>query len=312
MAMISWPFDSTVTDDGYGNPVYSRAYSSDVLARILKKYFRDGVFSTTEDCLQVLETTGMKVSVHAGDGLIQGRHCYLETAQELSIETAHQTLPRIDLVVLRLNLSVSALSILPFVVSGTPASSPSAPGLTRNSTVYELALAEVLIPAASASIPQSRITDTRLDSARCGVVASILGDTDTSTYYAQIAADLAGFKADREADFDAWFAAIVDQLGENVATNLYNLIAKYKAKNTTVTLATADWTGSGPYTQVKSVAIVPANCALHSSPAESSRTAYTDADVHVSAASSGSVTFTAKKIPAAALTVNLSVSEVDA
>lgn len=312
MAMISWPFDSTVSDDGYGNPVYSRAYSSDVLARILRKYFRDGVFNTVTDALRVVEDTGMHVKIKAGDGLVLGRHCYLEADEQLDIAAAHATLARIDLVVLRLNLGMSALGILPFVVMGTPAASPAAPALTRNSTVWELCLAEVRVGAGAMSILQSAITDVRLDNGRCGVVASIIGDTDTSTYYAQIAADLAGFKADREADFDAWFAAIVDQLGENVATNLYNLIAKYKAKNTTVTLATADWIGSGPYTQVKSVAIVSANCTLHSGPAESSRTAYTDADVHVSAASSGSVTFTAKKIPAAALTVNLSVSEVDA
>jgi hypothetical protein len=313
MAMISWPFDSTVSDDGYGNPVYSRTYSSDVLARILRKYFRDGVFNTTVDSLRVLASTGMQVAINPGDGLIKGRHCYLEAAQTLAVATAHATLERIDLVVLRLDLGVTALSITPAIVTGTPAASPSAPSLTRNSTIWELALAELRIHAASASIPQSVITDTRLDSTRCGVVATIIGDTDTSTYYAQIAADLAAFKADREADFDAWFADLQAALDENVVTNLYAAINKYKAKKAQAVLAIAGWTGSAaPYEQVESVAIVPASCVLFAGPVAASRAAYMAAEVYVYSASAGSVTFRAKKIPTAELTVDIAISEVDA
>lgn len=312
MAMISWPFDSTVTYDGQGNPIYSKTYSSDVLANILRKYFRDGVFTDDEDAFDVVEGADMVISVNPGHCLIRGRHGYNEAATSLAISAADPSLPRIDLVVLRLNLSVGALSIELFLVNGTAAVTPAAPALTRNSTVYELALAEIRVAAGATAITQANITDTRLDSDRCGVVASIVGDTNTSTYYAQIAADLAEFKAGREAEFDAWFADIQGQMEGDIATNLLNAINKYKAKNTTVTIATGDWSGTGPYTVTKSVALVPANCALHSGPDETSRTAYMAADVHVSAASTGSVTFTAKKLPTASLTVNLSVSEVDA
>lgn len=311
--MISWPFDSTLTVDGYGNPVYSRAYSSDVLARILRKYFNDGVFNTVADSLRVLESTGMNVDLNPGDCLIQGRHGYLESLETLAIAASHATLPRKDLVVLRLNLAVGGLSILPFVLTGTPAASPAVPTVTRNSTVYEIALAEVHVAAAAAAIPQSAITDTRLDSARCGVVASILGDTNTSTYYAQIAADLAGFKATQEADFTEWFNDLQALLDENVVTNLTNLINKYKAKKAQAVLAIAGWTGSAdPYSQTESVAIIPANCVLHVCPTAASRAAYIAADVYAYEASTGSVTFRAKKIPTAELTVEIAVSEVDA
>ena len=224
MAMVSWPFDSTVTYDGQGNPIYAKAYSSDVLANILRKYFRNGVFTDEEGCFQVLENGGMRVQVSPGHCLIQGRHGYNEAAATLTVSNADPALPRIDLVVLRLNLGVSALSIEPFIVTGSTAVSPAAPALTRNSTVYEIALAEIHVAAGASAITQAVITDTRLDSSRCGVVASIIGDTDTSTYYAQIAADLAAFKAGREADFDAWFAGIVDILDTSTAGNLLNRI----------------------------------------------------------------------------------------
>jgi hypothetical protein len=310
---VSWPFNSTVTQDTDGNPIYSRTYSADVVARILSKYFRNGVFSDDDSSLQVLEADGMTVDVQPGDALINGHHFYEEAVRTLTVQAANATLDRIDSVVLRLNLAVDALTIDLYVVHGTAASTPTAPDLTRNASVYELGLANLFIAKNTTTITQQRITDTRLDSTRCGIVASIIGDTDTSTYYAQIAAALAAFKATEQASFTAWFEGIQDALGEDAAGNLLNLINKYKAKNATVTLAVADWAASGSvYTQTKTVSIVPANCALHVSPAWESREAYNDAEVGVSAASTGSVTFTATSIPAAEMTVNLSVSEVDA
>jgi hypothetical protein len=53
------------------------------------------------------------------------------------------------------------------------------------------------------SISADRITDTRLDTQRCGVVSSI-SEFDTSAFYDQIEADLAHFKNENEAEFEAW------------------------------------------------------------------------------------------------------------
>ncbi|MEA4928515.1 MAG: hypothetical protein VB104_07540 [Candidatus Limiplasma sp.] len=332
---VSWPFDSTLSQDTEGNPIYSRAYSSDVLARILSKYFRNGVFSDVSTSLQVEANEGMTVVVNPGAANINGRQFYEESDRVLTVQAANASLDRIDTVVLRLDLAIEALTIDLYVVPGTAAATPSAPALTRNASIYELGLANLFIAKNTTSITQQRITDTRLDSERCGVVASIIGDTDTGAYYAQVQADLAGFKAveqaafaawsgttktameawiaTEQAAFAAWFATVQSTLGSDVAGNLLNLINKYKARNVTVTLAEADWVaGGGVYTQVKAVSIVPANCALHASPAWASREAYNDAECGVSAASAGSVTFTATSVPADALTVNLSVSEVDA
>ncbi|HPS80256.1 MAG TPA: hypothetical protein PLP25_00170 [Candidatus Limiplasma sp.] len=221
---ISWPFDSTVTEDTEGNPIYSRTYSANVLARILQKYFRNGVFNDVSTGLQVVQSTGMAVTVKPGDALINGRHFYEESERGMMIAAANASLDRIDTIVCRLNLGVSALSIDLYVLTGTPAASPTAPELTRNASVYELGLANVLIVKNTTSIPQARITDTRLDSDRCGVVASIVGDTDTSAYYAQIQDDLAAFKSTEQAAFIAWFENVQNILDENAAGNLLNLI----------------------------------------------------------------------------------------
>ena len=60
------------------------------------------------------------------------------------------------------------------VVDGTPAATPSAPALTRTSDVYELGIADVLIPAAAISIATNNITDTRLNTSLCGLVNSLV------------------------------------------------------------------------------------------------------------------------------------------
>jgi hypothetical protein len=251
--MISWPFDSTVTEDTEGNPIYSRTYSSDVLATILRKYFNDGVFGDDSTEFQVVEASDMTVTVEPGHALIQGRHCYEESERTLTVQAANASLDRIDTVVLRLDLSTTALSIDLYIVEGTAAATPTQPDLTRNSTIWELGLANLYITRNVTTVTQDRITDTRLDSERCGVVASIVGDTDTSTWYAQIAADLASFKATQEADFNTWYATIQGVLGEDEGGNLLNLINEHAAKSYSISLPASGWSDSAPYTQTASL-----------------------------------------------------------
>lgn len=232
---VSWPFDSTLTQDGDGNPVYSRTYSSDVLAAILARYFRNGVFASPSDGLQVLQNEGMTVLVKAGAANLNGRQFLEESDRVLAVQAAHASLDRIDTVVLRLNLDQSVLAVDLYMLTGTAAVTPAAPALTRNASVWELGLANPFIVKNATGITQQRITDTRLDDTRCGIVASIVGDTDTTAYYAQIAAELAAFKAGREADFDAWFALIQNTLGADAAGNLLNLIQALQENDVTLT-----------------------------------------------------------------------------
>ena len=56
---------------------------------------------------------------------------------------------------------------------------------SRNSSVYELCLAEVLVEGGSTEIKQSNITDTRLLNDVCGMCSS-LAEIDTQTLYTQM------------------------------------------------------------------------------------------------------------------------------
>ena len=261
---VSWPFDSTLTHDGEGNPLYSRAYSSDVIARVLSRYFSNGVFVNPSSGLQVLQHEAMTVMVKPGAANVNGRHFEEEQERVLAVQAAHESLDRIDTVVLRLNLEQSILSVDLYVVMGQAEVSPAPPQLTRNASVWELGLANLFIAKGSTVLPQYRITDTRLDSERCGVVASIIGDTDTTAFYAQVQADLQAFRQQEQAAFtawrlaqyelfEAWFTQAQDVLGADAAGNLLALINQRTPLMMTVTLPMSGWSAAKPYTQTVAV-----------------------------------------------------------
>ncbi len=261
---VSWPFDSTLTEDAQGNPVYSHAYSSDLIARILSRYFRDGVFMNPSTNLQVLQNEGMTVLVKEGAANIRGRHFLEEADRVLAVQAADAALDRIDTVVLRLNLDHSVLGIDLYIVKGTAAATPVAPELTRNVSMWELGLANLFIAKGVGSVTQQRITDTRLDGTRCGVVASVVGDTDTAAFYAQVQADLAAFRATEQAGFsqwqttqravfDAWLAQVQNALGGDVAGNLLGMIQQRVPLAFTASLPASGWSASAPYAQTVQV-----------------------------------------------------------
>jgi len=261
---VSWPFDSVLTQDGEGNPLYSRAYSSDVIARVLARYFRNGVFANPSTGLQVLQNEGMTILVKEGAANINGRHFLEEQDRVLTVQAADASLDRIDTVVLRLNLEMTMLNVDLYIVKGVAAATPSAPDLTRNASVWELGLANLFIAKGVATVTQERITDTRLQSERCGVVASVVGDTDTEAFYTQVQADLAAFRTQAQADFlqwsdteraafDAWFDHVRNTLGEDTAGALLTLIEQHAPQQKTATLAADGWSVAAPYTQTVAV-----------------------------------------------------------
>lgn len=205
--MQSYPFTSQVTYDDEGLPLYDRAVDSAFLRKVFAAYFSDGIFYNPTNALQVVAGTGMQVQVNPGICHIQGAMGIETNLRTLSL-TAAGSQPRIDTVVARLDLSQAVRSIELYVKTGTPAARPSAPSLTRDSTIWEIGLANVSVGANVGTISQSNITDTRLDTSRCGMVAQTIGDLDTSPYFAQLTAQIAAHQEEAETQIALLKAAI--------------------------------------------------------------------------------------------------------
>lgn len=317
MSMISFPFDSSISSyDENGYPIYDRASTSADFALLFSSFLKNGVFGA--QMCEVLAGSGMTATVGLGKFLIDGRFGSVkDTVETVTFEAASSSYGRYDTVVLRRDLSTSVNNMVCAVVTGTPSRSPSAPALTRDASVWELGIANVYIPARSTAISQANITDTRLDNSRCGLVAAILTDLDTTSLYTQIQAELARFVAVQEADFAEWFATIQGTLEGDVAANLAGQVAeiqtqmdyKLSATHREAVLSAAAWSASAPYTQTVTLPGVTANSHLDVSCAPDSIEAYAKAFVRASAQGENTLTFTASKKPAVDLTAYVRVLE---
>lgn len=217
--MQAFPLDSHVTYESDGTPVYDRAVTSAPLRKLIKKLVTDGVLPNPSTNMQVSAGAGMNVLVEAGFALCNGCMSLEETQRTLAVQASDTTHDRIDTVVLRLNDNDSVRSCDLYVLQGIASASPVRPTLTRTESVWEIGLADLFITPNSSEISNQRITDTRYETERCGIISAI-SEFDTTSIYNQVQADLAGFKAEEQAHFIEWFDYMKDQLSEDAAGNL--------------------------------------------------------------------------------------------
>lgn len=231
--MIGFPFDSHVTFESDGTPVYDRAITSAPLRKLIAKLLTDGILPNPSTNLQVEVGSGMNVVVNSGFAICAGGLKLEENQRTLAIQAADSNYDRIDTVVLRWNDNDSERICDLYIVEGIPAASPLRPELTRTESIWELGLADLFINKNSSAISNQRITDTRYETARCGIISAI-SEFDTTTLYQQVQADLAGFKASEQADFITWFNDIKGQLSEDAAGNLQKQIGTLESLKTEV------------------------------------------------------------------------------
>lgn len=246
---------------------YDRVYLASQFAAYFASFIGNGVYASKSDKLQVVEQDlqGMAVNVLGGQGWINGYWYENTESISLAIDVADGVLNRIDSVVLRLGFSERNMWVA--IKKGTPATSPSAPALTRNADYYELQLATIDVPASSIKITQAQITDTRMNQNVCGWVTGVVDQLDTTTLFNQFEAYFEEFKAvyekayvdwtdeqkvayinwitSRENQFDewydehttswqeqfnTWFATIQGQLSGDIATQLQSQITALNEK----------------------------------------------------------------------------------
>ena len=236
---------------------HDRTYKAEDWAEYFASFIGNGVFPVPSTGLQVVANDGMKLNVKTGKAWING-YFYFNTG-DLAVElgTADGQLNRIDRVVVRWDLTNRIMSVK--VKSSSFSMSPTAPALQRDTDVYELALADIYVGAGVTAITQSKITDQRLNTSLCGVVAAVVQQIDTAAFNAQLQAwfaeyqslsaaeyntlvsymnslklqgnaqydafeqHMTDFETQAAADFNAWFSGLQDVLDENAATNLLNI-----------------------------------------------------------------------------------------
>lgn len=184
--MRSFPWTSTadgLDDDGFPN--YDRVSTAEDLQGLFSHFFSTGVATDRDGGMQVVAGSNMNVTVKSGWCCISGTFGLEPDDRTIALQGSDPTYDRIDTIVARWNKNVDARYIELYAVQGTPAAQPARPTLNRSASVYEIGLADVFVPAGSSSITQQRITDTRLETGRCGAMTPFV-TIDTTGIYDQL------------------------------------------------------------------------------------------------------------------------------
>lgn len=115
-----------------------------------------------------------------------GKVAALKAAVSLDMGVSDSTYPRIDAVVLQFDANKNSTAVV--VKQGAAASAPVAPAVSRTEALYELHLYHVRREAGATVVTAADITDLRLDSNYCGLMADSVTRVDTSQISAQISA----------------------------------------------------------------------------------------------------------------------------
>lgn len=102
----------------------------------------------------------------------------------LAVPVSDGALDRIDRIVLRFDKAQNRSDLM--LLTGNPSSSPVAPAISRTSLVYDLALYDIRIPAASVSVTVSNVTSNILDETLCGIMRDGVTQIPTSLLQQQV------------------------------------------------------------------------------------------------------------------------------
>ena len=157
-----------------------RVYTAADFANYFASFISNGVVSGGA-FLRVSRTVGMSFRLSAGRAFINGYFYENRIVPfDMTLQPASATLPRIDRIVLRLDLRQEGRRIAAAVKTGIPAAAPVAPTLQRDSQIWELGLADIRVNAGTLEVLASNVTDLRLSPELCGIVTGVLDQPDFS------------------------------------------------------------------------------------------------------------------------------------
>ena len=219
MAIQSYFFNAVLNDG-----TYDRIYNAEDVTSYLDLLVGNGVFPNPSTMLQVRASSGMNVIVGAGAGWING-HKMINTADlTLTLDASDVLLNRIDDVIFYVDFNQRTMGIE--VKKGTLATNAVAPTLQRDTSRYEMCLAQIAVNKQVSAITASMITDTRGNSNLCGFVQGLVQQADTTTLFESW-----------QNGFETWFEAIQSQFEQGkVFKRLEGQVTTTQANQATFTV----------------------------------------------------------------------------
>lgn len=192
---------------------------------MFSSYFTNGVFvdDSSSDHLRVEKAQGLTLTVKAGRANINGAFYWQKDDETITLEK--NTATKSYNIILRLNDNDAYRNI-------TLVASDINGGITRSDSIYDLVLATVTVAGNASEVKGSDITDTRLDSTRCGAVTSAIKSVQSLDLFTQVTELFKEIKAQNESEMNAnrtefndWFETVKDTLDADTAGKLSNRIS---------------------------------------------------------------------------------------
>lgn len=181
------------------------------------------VDDSSSDHLRVEKAQGLTLTVKAGRANINGAFYWQRDDEAITLEKNNAT--KSYNIILRLNDNDAYRNIVLL-------SSDINNGITRSDSIYDLVLATVTVEGNASEIKGSNITDTRLDSTRCGAVTNAIKSVETLDLFTQMTELFKEVKEQNQSEmkaneneFNEWFASVKDTLDSNTAGKLSNRIS---------------------------------------------------------------------------------------
>ena len=213
-----------------------RVYSADDISDMFAAAITNGVHPSPSDSLAVFAAGGFSVAIRPGRCALNGRLGLNRATKTVSLDLPGSQNPRIDSVIMRLDLP--GRRITEHVLKGTPAPNPVPAELTRTPLIHEICLAHIMVSPSAQYLSQSVITDTRHDTELCGIMTSLV-EIDADGLFGQyqsifeewMEGSRSGAAEWMEANrlqFASWFEGLQSMLDDNAAAALASEIQLLK------------------------------------------------------------------------------------
>lgn len=165
---------------GYYNSVSGdRAYNADDMSAYFKGLFTRGVVKGYASGMRANASSGMTVTIPTGKIFFSDGHwCEVTTDESVTLFAAETVQNRIDRIVIRNDKRLGVRGCVIAVLTGTPATNPTAPALTISEDVEEMSLCQVYISNGVTAVVDANIIDERGDITVCGYCYALGQEVD--------------------------------------------------------------------------------------------------------------------------------------
>ena len=208
----------TIKSGFFNSLNHDRMYDADDMNAIFDGIITDGVFGNIGNKFIVTPGSGMTINI--GTGKARLHQIFVENDANLALQVAQSDvlLNRIDVVVIRVDKTISGRRGDITILKGAPSQNPIAPTLSTDSQIWEMPIAYINVNANVNKITASDIQ-------------YLVGRNATPLITAPMQTiNVDSYVKNMENQFKNWFAEMKEKLSQDAAGNLQNQINAIKSE----------------------------------------------------------------------------------